>query len=229
MKEQVAAAPLGILPPPPYRLVPEYLRRCRRTGVLALLGALAAFALYGLLLAEGEPGTFGQVVLAFGGSLAVLGWRSLRQHRLGSAVAQTGMDVLCKVVGFTEQRSRLDIIALVYTILVPPLFSRPERQVKVSFPYQQGKPLFLPGEHVLALVVEAQPKMALVLRQDLWPLDFAAEQRRLIGARLAKVDPQTGWRIVETSKGPRLMCDRDVEARARAGAARRRAESGRAG
>ena len=211
----------GILPRPPFRMAADYFAKNRRNAWLGFLCAPWLF-LFAYDSVVGEririsvvSGVRGAVACTLLGSWALAaGWRGLRQLRLGQVVASKGEDVFCRVVSVEENKVSGVVTALVYRILVPPVFLRTERHVTARFPYELGSPLLaFDGTFVLALVVEDQPETALVLRQDLWPLTLTAEQLQDVCARLQRADPAGGWRLARSRTGQRLLREADAAAR----------------
>jgi hypothetical protein len=203
---------LGLLPKPPYRLDPEYLERHRKTAWLQLLGAVVCTVIGVWYLGVQDRGLtdhqrdkIGFVYLAVAVGLYVLAWRSLRLLQVARTVGTTGVEALCRVVDVTARKTRLrTVMARDYTLELRSTSGDAPRVVKVPFP-AKAEPLHLPGDNVLALVVEELPRHPLLLHRNLWPLQLRDDEVRQIAERLQKADPDSQWQAMPTSKGLRLL------------------------
>jgi hypothetical protein len=159
----------------------------------------------------------GQMLAGFGtlfGWLTWLGVRALAQLRLARLVAREGSEALGVFESAHDHHRHGRLLATRYRVRVTGADGE-ARRITVSYPPQQGRPLFLPNKRVL-LLVAAHGVRALVLRHDLWPLWLTDEQLQRAVSILQRIDPTAGWRVAPAKGGLRLTCSPKVRPRSRA-------------
>lgn len=135
--------------------------------------------------------SFGFMALAgiglIGGSLAFLGVGAIRSARAAEAAASRGIEVECPITGFEPQVVQGKATDnMVYRFRLPEHVT-PDGDREVIIPAKEGGPILLDGgTKLLALVDPAAPKIFLVPRRDLSPLDVDAESKRQYEERAAR-------------------------------------------
>ncbi|MCA8965865.1 MAG: hypothetical protein KDC48_13355 [Planctomycetes bacterium] len=116
-------------------------------------------------------------------ALWFLGGRWVRQCRLAAAIAEDGCEATARVLEVREQKQYGRVVSRVVRVEL----QTPDGPCKFGevFGKKQGLPCLVDARRVLCVVSPRFPKLAVLLRDDLYPLELPAGQQEQALQRIA--------------------------------------------
>lgn len=141
----------------------------------------------------------GVLMLGFPALLWYLGRNVARRVDLVRALAAAGHELVLPLVAVTEQKQYGRVTRRTYASRLPG--EGKPRKVQESWRPKHGGPCFVAPGQMLAVASVHEPDQALLLREDLWPLELPADVAAAVTARVAGAFAAAGGTAAAEERG----------------------------